>query len=157
MTTSTVFSGYASAKTQNIFTSGVAYAIGKATLGATYSNTSFKDLGSQPGLNPSGYSGSAFFHNVEASFKYQFTPAFLAGIAYDYTKGYGVNDARYNQVSLGTDYFLSKRTDVYLVGNYQHASGVDSTGQSARANLAGLSPSSSNNQLSVVAGIRHKF
>jgi predicted porin len=157
MSVSTVYSGYASAKTQQIFSSGIAYAIGRATIGATYSNTSFKDLGAEPGLNPSNYSGSAYFHNVEASFKFQVTPTLLAGVAYNYTKGYGVNDVRYNQASLGLDYFLSKRTDVYLVGNYQHASGTDSTGQSARADIAGLSPSSTANQLSTVAGIRHKF
>lgn len=157
MSSSTVYSGYASARTQEIFSSGIAYAIGRATLGMTYSNTSFKDLGVEPSLNPNHYSGSAYFHNVEASFKFQITPALLAGAAYNYTKGYGVNDARYGQASLGVDYFLSKRTDIYLVGNYQHASGTDSTGQRARANIAGLSASSSANQVSAVAGIRHKF
>lgn len=157
MQTSTVYSGYASARTQEIFTSGIAYAIGNATVGATYSNTSFKDMGDQPGLNPNNYSGSAYFHNVEVSFKYKFNQSFLTGVAYSFTKGYGLNQARYGQVSLGADYFFSKRTDFYVVGNYQHASGIDSTNQEARANIAGLPASSTGNQLSFVAGLRHKF
>ena len=42
---STVYSGYASAKTQQVITAGGAYTFGAATVGATYSNTQFKDLG----------------------------------------------------------------------------------------------------------------
>ncbi len=53
--------------------------------------------------------------------------------AYDYTHGYGVNDATYDQVNIGADYFLSKRTALYLVRLYQHASGTDWTGNAARA------------------------
>jgi predicted porin len=58
---------------------------------------------------------------------------------------------------LGADYFLSKRTDVYIDGIYQHASGTDSTNQTAVANINGLSPSSTSNQVAAVVGIRHKF
>ncbi|MDI7046859.1 porin, partial [Escherichia coli] len=78
-------------------------------------------------------------------------------VAYDYTKGYGVNDAKYNQFVAGVDYFLSKRTDLYIAGVYQHASGTDSTGHAAVANISSLSPSSTSNQVATVLGIRHKF
>lgn len=154
---SAVYSGYASAKTQQVISAGAAYTLGAATFGATYSNTQFKDLGSEPGLNPLGYTGSAKFHNAEVSFKYQITPALLLGVAYDYTKGYGVHDAKYHQAMLGADYFLSKRTDLYAAGVYQHASGTDSTNRPAVANISLFSPSSTSNQIAATIGIRHKF
>lgn len=157
MTSSRVYSGYASAKTQQIFTAGGAYTFGAATFGATYSNTQFKDIGSETGLPATGSGGNAKFHNVEVNFKYQITPSFLAGAAYDYTKGYGVNDATYHQGVLGIDYFLSKRTDVYVDCVYQHASGTDSTGGRAVANINFLSASTTQNQVLAIVGMRHKF
>jgi len=157
MSGSRIYSGYASAGTQQVISAGGAYTFGAATLGATYSNTQFKDLGSEAGLNPLGYSGAAKFHNAEISFKYLLTPAFLLGAAYDYTKGYGVNDAKYHQAMLGADYFLSKRTDLYIAGVYQHALGTDSTNRPAVANISLFSPSSTSNQIAATVGIRHKF
>jgi predicted porin len=50
------------------------------------------------------------------------------------------------------DYFLSKRTDVFLVGIYQKAAG-DARYAQIFSNL----PSDSKTQMSVIAGIRHKF
>ncbi|HDR9471927.1 porin [Burkholderia multivorans] len=154
---STVYSGYASARTQQIISAGMSYVLGSATLGATYSNTQFKNIGALAGLPAVGAGGTAKFHNAEINFKYQITPTLLAGVAYDYTKGYGVNDAKYNQFVAGVDYFLSKRTDLYIAGVYQHASGTDSTGHAAVANISSLSPSSTSNQVATVLGIRHKF
>lgn len=60
------------------------------------------------------------------------------------------------------DYFLSKRTDVYVIGVYQHASGdvlnAAGTGTvAATAGINGLSGSSNQNQLAARVGIRHKF
>jgi predicted porin len=157
---SRVYSGYASAHTQQVISAGAAYTFGAATVGATYSNTQFKDVGREAGtgLNPAGYTGgTGKFHNAEINFKYQLTPALLVGAAYDYTKGYGLGNAKYHQGMLGADYFLSKRTDVYIDGVYQHASGTDSTRGAAVANINGLSPSSTSNQVAALVGIRHKF
>ncbi|WP_250517928.1 porin [Caballeronia sp. INDeC2] len=157
MTASRVYSGYASAKTQQIFSAGAAYAFGAATVGATYSNTQFKDIGTLAGLPATGSGGDAKFHNVEVNFKYQITPALLAGAAYDYTRGYGVNGAKYHQGVIGLDYFLSKRTDVYADAVYQHASGIDSTGGAAVANINFLTPSSTSHQVMAIVGMRHRF
>jgi len=157
MAASTVYSGYASAKTQQVIAAGGAYTVGAATIGATYSNTAFKDLGAEAGLNPLGYRGSARFNNAEVNFKYLVTPSLLLGLAYDYTKGYGVNDATYHQVMAGADYFLSKRTDVYIAWVYQHASGTDSTGSPAHANVTGLTASSTAMQTALLSGLRVKF
>lgn len=155
--TSRVYSGYASAKTQQIVVAGGAYSFGGSTVGATYSNTQFKDIGTLANLPASGDGGTAKFHNVEVNYKYQLTPALLLGVAYDYTKGYGANAAKYHQAMIGTDYFLSKRTDLYAGGIFQHASGRDSTGGIAVANITSLSPSTTSNQTAVIVGIRHKF
>ncbi|WMY10880.1 porin [Paraburkholderia phenoliruptrix] len=157
MTASRVYSGYASAKTQQIIVAGGAYSFGAATFGAVYSNTQFKDIGSLAGLPADGAPGDAKFHNVEMNFKYQFTPSLLAGAAYNFTKGYGVNNAKYYQGIVGLDYLLSKRTDVYADAIYQHASGTDSTGAPAVANINFLSASSTSNQVMGIVGMRHKF
>jgi len=158
MSGSTVYSAYATAKTQQVISAAGAYTFGPATVGATYSNTQFKDLG-QTGVTATGQTtaGTAKFHNAELNFKYQLTPALLLGAAYDYTKGYGVNNAKYHQGVLGADYFLSKRTDLYIDGIYQHALGTGANGQAAVANINGLSASSTSNQVAAVVGIRHKF
>ncbi|CAB3643319.1 Outer membrane porin protein [Paraburkholderia graminis C4D1M] len=155
-----IYAGYASAKNLQIAAISAAYAIGPATLGVAYSNTRFQDLGSSSGPNPLGYTGTAYFHNIEASAKWQVTPAFVLGAAFDYTTGSGAagrNGAKYELSSLGADYFLSKRTDVYTVAVYEHASGTDSLNQPAVATITGMTPSSTNNQVAVRVGIRHKF
>jgi predicted porin len=159
MTGSPVYSGYASAGTQDVFSLGGAYRFGNSTVGVIYTNTGFGDLGgvTTAGLNPRHYTGSERFHNIEANFKYQLTPDLLAGIAYDYTKGYGVNEVRYHQIMLGADYSLSKRTDLFVTGIYQHAIGTDSTGGHAVAAMNFLTPSSTATQVLAITGIRHKF
>ncbi|WP_028226391.1 porin [Paraburkholderia ferrariae] len=157
MTSSRVYSGYASAKTQQIIVAGAQYTYQAATFGLTYSNTQFKDIGALAGLPATGAGGDAKFHNVEANFRYQLTPALLLGAAYDYTKGYGVNSAKYHQGVIGADYFLSKRTDVYADAVYQHASGTDSTGAKAVANINFLSASTTQNQVLAIVGMRHRF
>jgi predicted porin len=158
---SRVISGYASAHTMQVIAAAGAYTLGAATIGATYSNAQFKDLGSEAGagLVPAGgfTSGTGKFNNVEVNFKYQLTPAFLLGAAYDYTKGYGLGNAKYHQGVIGADYFLSKRTDLFVDAVYQHASGTDSTNHAAVANINQLSPSSTSNQVAALVGIRHKF
>ncbi|KAG0164460.1 hypothetical protein DFQ30_009929 [Apophysomyces sp. BC1015] len=142
---SPVYRSYGSAHTYQVIGAGGAYTFGPATVGVTYSNTKFFQLGS---AYASSFSGStATFNNAEINFKYQLTPA-LSG-------------AKYHQGALGADYFLSKRTDVYLVGVYQRATG-NTAGDgdkvvSATASINGLSPSKSNNQATVRVGIRHKF
>ena len=165
---SPVYSGYASAHTYQVIGAGGAYTFGAATVGATYSNVKFMGLGDvTSGPNTVGYrrGTTATFNNAELNFKYQLSPALLLGAAYDFTRGSSVSEsnggsdpgAKYHQFSLGTDYFLSKRTDVYLIGVYQKASGKDSTGANAVAAINNLTPSTNNHQATVRVGIRHKF
>ncbi|WP_144138450.1 porin [Paraburkholderia sp. BCC1884] len=160
--TSPVYAGFASANTYQVIGAGGAYTFGAATIGATYSNIRFGNLGA---TFASPYKGqSATFNNGELNFKYQLTPALLIGAAYDYTRGAdiaGASRAQYHQGAIGVDYFLSKRTDVYVTGVYQHALGdtLSSTGgvQAATASINGITPSQNQNQLTARIGIRHKF
>ena len=158
--TSPVYGAYANnANTYQVIGAGGAYTFGAATIGATYSNTKFKGFSVGPYVNQ-----TATFNNGEINFKYQLTPALILGAAYDYTQGSKIDNAsaaKYHQGSLGVDYFLSKRTDVYVIGVYQHASGnaLDADGRVVQATAAinGLSGSSTTNQVAARVGIRHKF
>ncbi|WP_133647347.1 porin [Paraburkholderia flava] len=157
--TTPVYAGYASANTYQVIGAGGAYTFGAATIGATYSNIKFMNFTAGAFANQ-----TATFNNAELNFKYQLTPALVLGAAYDFTKGSSISGgsaAKYHQFSLGSDYFLSKRTDVYLIGVFQHASGDTLTADGkvieADAAINGLSPSSNRNQLTARVGIRHKF
>ncbi|WP_375509130.1 porin [uncultured Caballeronia sp.] len=155
-----VIAGFASAGTTQIVTAAALYAIGPARVGVTYSNTQFRNLGEEGVLNTLHYSGTATFNNYEVSLRYQLTPSSRLGAAYDLSRGGRVNDnsgSKYQQFNLGVDYFLSKSTDVYVLGAYQHANGTDSLGRPAVAEIGYLSPSPTNKQLVVSAGIKHLF
>ncbi|WP_233849541.1 porin [Paraburkholderia sp. HD33-4] len=158
---SPVYSGYASARSMSVIDAAAAYVIGSATVGAVWSNTRYQNLGDlSSGPNPLGLSGTATLNNAEVNFRYQFTPTLLAGLAYDYTKGSSVagkTGASYHQFGAGVDYFVSKRTDVYLIAVYQKASGIDSTGEQAVAAINGPSASANDKQAIGRVGLRHKF
>ncbi|HEX7934236.1 MAG TPA: porin [Paraburkholderia sp.] len=161
MAGSPVFSGYASAKTLQVIAAAGAYTIDNWTLGLVYTNTQYQSLGFEPTLADPGYRGKAVFNTIEINLKSFVTPSLLFGTSYHYTHGSEVTattgGAGYHQVSAGVDYFLSKRTDIYAVQLWQHATGRDSTGNPAVATIFGVSPSSSNNQFLSVVGIRHAF
>ncbi|WP_250527321.1 porin [Caballeronia sp. GAWG2-1] len=156
-----VISGLATAGTQDVAAAGATYKIGDGSVGVVYSHASFNDLGTTAVTGATGrLRGTAVFNIVEANAKYFVTPSLLVGAAYHYTAGGslgGRSGARYHQVDLGVDYSLSKRTDLYLVGIFQQASGHDSTGANAVAQIAFATQSSTNRQVVTVAGIRHRF
>ncbi|MDR5741161.1 MULTISPECIES: porin [unclassified Caballeronia] len=161
MTASPVYSGYASARTYQAIAAAGRYTIGPATIGLVYSNVQFKNLGdTSSGSNPLRLSGTAKFDTAEVNATYYWTPALLSELVYSYTRGSGVGSigsSHYNNVSLSLDYYLSKRTDVYIISSTQFADGTDSTGRPAHATLNALTASSSDRQTFVQLGIRHKF
>jgi predicted porin len=112
------------------------------------------------GPNPFGYHGTAVFNTATATVSYATTPAFLIGGGYTYTRGGGAGgngSATYNQGIVSLQYFFSKRTEVYLYGVYQTASGTDSLGQPAVANIDLMTPSSTNHQFVGRVGIVQRF
>jgi predicted porin len=161
MTSSPIYSGYASAHSYQAIAAAAKYDVGNATVGLVYSNVQFKSLGdTSSGSDPLHLSGAAKFDTGEINLTYRWTPALFTEAVYSYTRGSGtgsIGTSRYNNVSLSLDYFLSKRTDVYVLGTTQFASGTDSTGHAARATINALTASSTNRQSFVQVGIRHKF
>ncbi|WP_175853550.1 porin [Burkholderia anthina] len=157
---SPAFAGYASANTLEIIGGGAAYTLGPTTLTTALTNTRYENLGSASGPNPFGYTGNAIFTSVEVGVRSYLTPAFLTGMTFDYTDRNSVKGdggAKYLQLNFATDYFLSKRTDVYVLAAVQRAIGRDSLNQPAVANIAGFTPSATDKQLGLRFGLRHKF
>jgi predicted porin len=138
----------AAASSDAVIAAGGTYAIGKATLGAVYSNVKLSYFDQT----------SLHLDNYEINGQYQLTPALLLGIAYTYTDGKsnllsGTQRPRYHQAELGANYSLSRRTAVYLVGIYQQAAGDAKNAEIAELDQA----SSTNKQILVVAGLKHSF
>jgi predicted porin len=162
--TSPIYSGYASAATQQIIAVGGSLTFGLAKVGVVYTNVQFLNLGNI-NIGPtrlangktvaSGSSGH--FNDAEVNFRYQLTPALVLGAAYNYTGENGIGDASYNQFSLGADYALSKSTIVYAIGSYLHASGTNSQGVSAVSDIQAIAPSNSNEQAIFRLGITKLF
>ncbi len=151
-------SGYVTATSYQVAAAGGTYTIGPATLGVQYSNVKYGNI---TALNGS----TATFNDAEVGFKWQFTPALFVGAAYNYTKGNNIATAlggnvgnqHFNQFSLMADYSLSKRTDIYVEGGVQKASGTNSTGGAAVANIGNLGDSSNTRQAVARIALRHRF
>lgn len=93
--------------------------------------------------------------NYGTSLSWFLTPALMLGASYTYSQGkYGGLDANphWNTAMLSVDYFLSKRTDVYLYDVVQRVSGPY-----AVADIFLNAPSTSRVQNMLLAGIRHRF
>ncbi|MEX3960493.1 porin [Trinickia sp. EG282A] len=156
------------AKRLRVVGAGVNYTFGGATLGFAYTNTNVTQpvsSGYVGAITPTGGAtlSSLKFDNFEVNAKYQFTPAFYVGAEYAYTRATfdatsGNLHPNYQSAGLMADYNLSKRTDVYFQGAYQHAGG-DKTGTVLDvAYVPGADAvSSTSNQFLLRAAIRHKF
>ncbi|WP_162844502.1 porin [Paraburkholderia ribeironis] len=151
--------GYASAETYQSAVVGANYTIGPVILAASFSNVQYANLGA------SLRDGTAVFNNYDVGGLYRFNPAWTVAASYDYLHSNGVSNAagrkignqHFNQITIATDYFLSKGTDVYFGIGWQQASGISSLGTPAVANITNMNDSSSNRQILARAAIRHKF
>ncbi|MEK6295430.1 MAG: porin, partial [Paraburkholderia tropica] len=92
---------------------------------------------------------------------YRVSPALRFGLGYVFTDASGDASARYNQVSTGAFYTLSKATDVYATAAFQHASGEQRTSsgalQVARATISSYGVDGTSTQAIVTVGLRHRF
>lgn len=145
---------FANIRSNEIARFGGSYAFGSLLIGAAYSNSRFHQFGTDTTL--SFNSGSAFVHyttsvQLDLAAGYSFTRATGDGAA-----------ANYNQVSLGADYFLSKRTDLYMAAAWQRAGG------NTLSNAGTLVPATASvgdegfygtgrTQILSVIGMRHRF
>ncbi|NMM00376.1 porin [Paraburkholderia sp. RP-4-7] len=146
---------------QQTWGAGANYAFGPATVGLVYSQTNLSSLAGI-GAGASGQSAgigfanpnSAHFQNFEANARYALTPAVSVAGSYTYTRAsLAGTRPHWNQFNLQTAYALSKRTDVYLQGEYQQAN----ENAIVDADINGLSASNNNKQVAVTAGLRHRF
>ena len=147
------------ANVQRTIGAALNYTFGPAVVGFVYTNSFYQGTQSF-NLN----NGSQRFNNYELNAKYALTPAISLGIADTYTDAhlsgafnaagtqYGT-DPKWNQVNLQAVYSLSKRTDVYAEGMYQHAIGQNVV---AFINTSG-GASSTANQVVGTVGLRTRF
>ncbi|HEX7683599.1 MAG TPA: porin [Trinickia sp.] len=149
------------ASRQRTWGAGLNYAFGPATAGFVFTQTRLNDAlgvnaaaaGTASTLALPG--GGARFNNYEVNARYALTPAVSLAGAYTYTDStIGGVHPKWNQFNLQADYALSKRTDVYLVGEFQH---VVNKGTGIGAVINGLNMSSTDKQVAVTAGLRHRF
>ncbi|KVN12704.1 porin [Burkholderia sp. MSMB1552] len=110
------------------------------------------------------------FNNYDVNGRYQITPAATLIGVYTFTNGRASGlpgtggqtlKPRWRQFTLGFDYALSKRTDIYLSGIYQLAAGDANTATSGGyRKIAAISnigtASSTNRQAALVSGLRVK-
>jgi len=142
------------ADVQRTVGAGLNYAFGPALVGFVYTHSQFQGTQSFGSNN-----GRVSFDNYEVNGKYALTPAFSLGAAYTYTNGHVTDsttfgeDPKWSQINLQAIYSLSKRTDVYAEGMYQHVSGHNFV---AFINNSG-GASSTNNQVVATIGMRHRF
>ncbi|CAB3684535.1 Outer membrane porin protein [Paraburkholderia sediminicola] len=146
---------------QQTWGAGANYAFGPATVGLVYSQTNLSGLagigagasGQSAGIG--GFGGSsAHFQNFEANARYALTPAVSIAGSYTYTRAsLAGTRPHWNQFNLQTAYALSKRTDVYLQGEYQQVN----ENAIVDADINGLGASNNNKQIAVTAGLRHRF
>lgn len=131
---------------------GTKYSIGAATMWALWTHTNIEQI--------TGHMTT--FNAYEAGGKYAFTPALTGALGYTYMQAKDQTNGHWNQIDASVDYNLSKRTDVYLLGIYQVASGKSSKGADLQAQIGSsassyLPAAGANTQLAVRAGLRHKF
>jgi general bacterial porin, GBP family len=149
---------------QRTFGAGLNYAFGPATVGFVFTQTKLEDAAAITSGQTGGSANTAIgnyarFNNYEVNGRYNVTPALVVAGEFTYT------DARldgakpsFDSLGVGTYYYLSKRTDVYLQGEYVHAydlGGAAGAGIGAPINSVGMS--STPNQVSATIGIQHRF
>ncbi|MGF6770143.1 putative porin [Paraburkholderia sp. GAS199] len=131
---------------------GAKYSIGPATMFALWTHTNIEQI--------TGHMTT--FNAYEAGAKYAFTPALTGGLGYTYMQAKDLTNGHWNQIDADVDYALSKRTDVYLLGVYQQASGKTSKNTDLQAQIGSsassyLPAAGASTQLALRVGIRHKF
>ncbi|MBR8428153.1 MULTISPECIES: porin [Burkholderia cepacia complex] len=151
---------------QRVWGAGINYQItNDAMIGFVYSHTDLKNTSSSVYVgNFDNLANSLKFDNFEINAKYQFTKNAYIGGMYNYTRGRfnstaGNVSPKWQQVGLMVDYQLSKRTDLYVQGMYQHLSGgTDSIAPLNTAYITGAASSSSTaNQVLTRVAMRHVF
>jgi GBP family porin len=149
---------------QRIWGVGGSYVFGPATVGLLWTHSQIDDMASvfAGGAGNLPVNGGLRLNNYEANARYSVTQALSVAGAYTFTDGsYSTGGSssspRWHEVTLQTDYSLSKRTDLYVEGIYQHVSGGPQGSVLSDATINTLSPSSTSSQVAVTLGMKHTF
>jgi GBP family porin len=149
------------ASRQRTWGAGLNYTFGPATAGFVFTQTRLTNSAGisagQSGVSTGiPLAGGTRFNNYEVNGRYALTPAFSLAGSYTYTDSrLDGQTPSWHQFNLQADYALSKRTDLYLQSEYQR---VNANGLAIGANINGLgAASSTNKQIAVTAGMRHRF
>ncbi|MDN7180659.1 porin [Caballeronia sp. SEWSISQ10-4 2] len=146
---------YQSAHVLGIAQAAAQYQLGAFTLGAGYSNARYTSDGE------STFGTTERFNTGRVYAFYRSTPSLRFGLGYILTAASGDTSAHYNVVSAGSFYQLSKRTDVYLTGAFQRASGTQRTAsggtQRALATISSYGIDGTGTQEIITVGLRHRF
>jgi predicted porin len=151
--------GYTSASAVSMARAAARYFAGSFELGISYSGVQYKHDGFSLFQTTERYDVGSGYVN------YHLNPAIQFGVGYSYERAKGDTSAIYHQIGIGADYAFSKRTDVYILGSYQHASGTQAvynsagqlTRQSAQASIGSLGFAGTSTQELVLVSLRHKF
>ncbi|WP_460911163.1 porin [Paraburkholderia jirisanensis] len=148
---SSVNSAYSTARSITVARIATQYTLGQVMIGGYYSFSEYTSDAS------SAFRGSERYNNGSVYALWHVTPAFSAQIGYDYLRSSGHSSATYNQVTGAIDYLLSKRTDLYAMAGWVHASGTNGQG-AAQAVIASSNVNAGANWQALAAlGIRHRF
>jgi predicted porin len=141
---------------QAIVAAGAAYQFGQATAGLVYSHSKLD------------YTDRSSFgiHNIEANLSWRLQPALVTGIAAIYSDGFvdgarGITNVattthpRWLQINVGTDYSVSKRTDLYAAVVWQKAEGGAAV--AAIDAVGGPTGAGGRYQIATQIGLRTKF
>ncbi|WP_088502552.1 porin [Burkholderia ubonensis] len=148
---SSVNAAYSSAKSIDIYRIAAQYQFATVTLGAYYSDSRYAADAS------STFRHTEVYRNASVFGVWMPAPTLQTEISYNYLKSSGDSSAHYHQVSLGADYLLSKRTDIYAILGYTHAAGRNGTGEAQAVIGATDIDAGRASQVRVNLGIRHRF
>jgi GBP family porin len=134
------------------------YTLDRWSIGAVVSRTLLNDnsLTHASAVSLNGR-GSLSLNVAEFNLAYQATPANYTGMMVTYSiaqfqSGTVHTSPHWWQIGIGNDYFLSKRTDVYVAAAYEFGSSRD-----AIAQITLNAPSSTRTEAGVSVGLRHRF
>ncbi|GAB3629917.1 membrane protein [Pandoraea terrae] len=155
------------AERQQVWGAGVNYVVGAATFGLVWSeshmtNATSVNRGSSFTPVSTGSPADLRFNNFEANVRYLINPAWVVAASYTFTLGSYSSASvsakpKWNQFNVMTAYSLSKRTDLYLMAEYQTVSGAAGTIFNGAFIGGSGGPSSTNHQFLTSAGLRVRF
>lgn len=121
---------------------GASYAFDKITLFglATQSNLEHSDVKAR---------------TYEVGTNIKLSPFAIVGL--DFNRTIVSHRAAMSIATASIDYYLSKNTDIYLSGAYEHVSGTNSMGTPLTAQMFIFSAASGTQQFALHAGLRHRF